>query len=524
MIINEVSRNPGAVHLHSGMSESYGMDPATNMQRPRSISVTGSGWSWSTGTYQYDGAGNIKQIGASESFVYDKVSRLTSGTVLSNGIPLTQAMTYDAFGNILSSTVNGVPRTFAVDPARNRVSGFGYDAAGNQTSWGDGGTTYNYTYNPFNQMQSITAAGINRNFQYTADGERVELRDVVGCGFVTGDGCDRHLFIRDLAGKVLRVYSTESGFWSWEEDYVYRDGKLLATETPTAHRHMHPDHLGSVRRVGRHTTGLAGYLDYYPFGVKAGSSGETTDRMKFTGHERDDQGTSGSEVDDLDYMHARYYNPNIVRFTSVDPGRPRKPGGGQQWNAYAYVQNNPLRFTDPTGKDLYMVFDFRGSGLTSKQQIALALAIRQRYLNAGVKNVYVLSRGGSTIPSRSQLGKHDSLVDVKVAPLDLGKNIYGLTNVFSQKAQVSTKDAPAGQAGMTFLVNVTAHEVGHGSKALTAYDADRADPGSFLHPRPAQPGTLMQTRVPASELSGGLREFSVEDAAALQDRLNEPGQ
>jgi hypothetical protein len=33
-----------------------------------------------TGNYTYDGAGNIESIGSS-TFLYDKVSRLTSGTV-----------------------------------------------------------------------------------------------------------------------------------------------------------------------------------------------------------------------------------------------------------------------------------------------------------------------------------------------------------------------------------------------------------------------------------------------------------
>ncbi|HUO83950.1 MAG TPA: hypothetical protein VM534_02450, partial [Thermoanaerobaculia bacterium] len=34
---------------------------------------------WTTGTYQYDGAGNIKAMG-SDSFGYDRVNRLESAT------------------------------------------------------------------------------------------------------------------------------------------------------------------------------------------------------------------------------------------------------------------------------------------------------------------------------------------------------------------------------------------------------------------------------------------------------------
>ena len=46
----------------------------------------------------------------------------------------------------------------------------------------------------------------------------------------------------------------------------------------------------------------------------------------------------------LDYG-ARYYDPRLSRFLSVDPLASEFPG----WNPYHYVHNNPLRFTDPTG-------------------------------------------------------------------------------------------------------------------------------------------------------------------------------
>jgi uncharacterized protein RhaS with RHS repeats len=52
-------------------------------------------------------------------------------------------------------------------------------------------------------------------------------------------------------------------------------------------------------------------------------------------------------------MHARYYNPQWGRFLSVDPvldvkGAIRKP---QAWNRYSYVMNNPVRYTDPDGRE-----------------------------------------------------------------------------------------------------------------------------------------------------------------------------
>ncbi len=70
-------------------------------------------------------------------------------------------------------------------------------------------------------------------------------------------------------------------------------------------------------------------------------------RAKFTGHERD-LGLTTSDADDIDYMHARFYNGQIARFLSVDPyeGDAFRP---QSLNRYAYVLGSPINLTDPWG-------------------------------------------------------------------------------------------------------------------------------------------------------------------------------
>jgi len=52
-----------------------------------------------------------------------------------------------------------------------------------------------------------------------------------------------------------------------------------------------------------------------------------------------------------DYMHARYYSPNLGRFLSVDPIG-GTVGSSQSWNRYSYVLNNPLSLIDPDGRDI----------------------------------------------------------------------------------------------------------------------------------------------------------------------------
>ena len=53
----------------------------------------------------------------------------------------------------------------------------------------------------------------------------------------------------------------------------------------------------------------------------------------------------------VDYMHARYYSPNLGRFLSVDPIG-GTVGSSQSWNRYSYVLNNPLSLIDPDGRDI----------------------------------------------------------------------------------------------------------------------------------------------------------------------------
>ena len=47
-------------------------------------------------------------------------------------------------------------------------------------------------------------------------------------------------------------------------------------------------------------------------------------------------------------MGGRIYDPALGRFLSPDPNIP-EPGNTQAFNRYAYVHNNPLSFTDPSG-------------------------------------------------------------------------------------------------------------------------------------------------------------------------------
>src|SRR4051812_2611007 len=83
---------------------------------------------WDSGTYEYDGAGNIRKIGA-DTYRYDGAGRLTfatAGTESSTATPDDQqSFSYDRYGNITSITVKTKQQTltegFAVNAATNQL-------------------------------------------------------------------------------------------------------------------------------------------------------------------------------------------------------------------------------------------------------------------------------------------------------------------------------------------------------------------------------------------------------------------
>lgn len=117
--------------------------------------------------------------------------------------------------------------------------------------------------------------------------------------------------------------------------------------------YYHVDRLGSVRAVTSSTGEVVEQHDYYAYGEECTTGVCTANvgvgsgqSLHFTGKERDRE--TG-----LDYFGARYYGSRIGRFTTVDPFLNTQANlvEPQRWNRYAYVTNNPLRFTDPDGRD-----------------------------------------------------------------------------------------------------------------------------------------------------------------------------
>ena len=76
-------------------------------------------------------------------------------------------------------------------------------------------------------------------------------------------------------------------------------------------------------------------------------------------------------AESLDYMHARFFNPQVGRFLSVDPGPSVDMGHPQGWNLYAYVEGNPLRYVDPNGEGLWDAVAGFGNAFASNLSLGL---------------------------------------------------------------------------------------------------------------------------------------------------------
>ncbi|MGA2335886.1 MAG: RHS repeat-associated core domain-containing protein [Terriglobales bacterium] len=122
--------------------------------------------------------------------------------------------------------------------------------------------------------------------------------------------------------------------------------KAIYNSTGLAY-YRHSDWLGSSRLTSTAVTPTSMYSStaYAPFGEQYATSG--TADASFTGQDQD-------TVSTLYDFPARRQSPSQGRWISPDPaGRGAvNLANPQSWNRYAYVLNNPLSFTDPTGRNL----------------------------------------------------------------------------------------------------------------------------------------------------------------------------
>jgi RHS repeat-associated protein len=360
-----LSRDPRVTRVEAARPETSAtvrppsaLAPDTQTLRPQSDATSTL---LTLGPYEYDGSGNVRNVGLVEEYDYDALGRVKRGTAATGH---QQEYEYDAFGNLetITTTVPGqspVVRDLAVDSKTNRLEapsgnegvGASYDAVGRVIASPRGDA---FTYDALDMVTTSSNGIATHVHLYTPNDERIA--SVV---FLGNAKQETNWTIRDTGGAILRRYHESSaGAWTWQQDYIYADGKLLASEGATTQqrRHYFADHLGTPRLITDGYGREVSHHNYYPFGEEIRASAAvdaSTERLRFTGHERDYMTGAAGPEDRLDYMHARYYENAWGRFLSVDPVLNLKANlqNPQRWNRYSYVSNNPINKVDPDGRE-----------------------------------------------------------------------------------------------------------------------------------------------------------------------------
>jgi RHS repeat-associated protein len=169
------------------------------------------------------------------------------------------------------------------------------------------------------------------------------------------------------------------------------------------------DHLGSVTVLAQGGS-VAGATRYLPYGAIRLETGVWPTDRRFTG-QRWEQGLG------LYDYNARFYDPALGRFLQPDPIVP-EPGNPQALNRYAYVYNNPLRYTDPSGH-VPVILVMMGIG-----------AVSGALINYGVQVAANISQNGLTV----QAFTHVNLASIGASALAGavgGATFYGASAVFA---------------------------------------------------------------------------------------------
>jgi RHS repeat-associated protein len=318
--------------------------------------------------YKYDQAGNIDAIidtpGSGERdvqcFTYDHLRRMTdaystsgencASTTVGGIAPYRASYEYDDTGNRLKETIHGatgVTRDYTYPDAgsaqphavqsiteklstgASKLFAYKYDKAGNTTERTEAGSTQKLDWDAEGKLSTVTNAdGKKTSYIYSSGGDRLIRKEP---GFTT-------LY---MPGMELRL-NTTSGVVE-DTRFIALAGGAVAVRTSKGVQFQVSDANGTGQAGVDATTGAITMRRTTPFGGDRGAApaaGAWYGEKGFVGGTKDS--TTG-----LTHLGAREYDPKTGKFISVDPVL--DVTDPQQMNGYAYANNSPVTFTDPSG-------------------------------------------------------------------------------------------------------------------------------------------------------------------------------
>ncbi len=280
-----------------------------------------------------------------QTFTYDNLDRLTSAQASggTNGIYATETYTYTATtGNLYSKA--GVTYTYGDSDHAHAVTSlsngntYGYDSNGNQTSRAISGTAYALSYDADNRLVKVTWS-VSNKMEFTYDGDGNRVKSVLNTSTTT---------------TFVGTYYEVTG--SAITKYYYTDTSRVAMRTSSGVRYIFGDHLGSTSITADiYGTNSIRQL-YKAWGEVRYSSGSLPTKYQFTGQ-------YSETYINLLWYGSRWFDPELGRWIQPDSIVPEYVQGIQAWNRFAYANNNPLAYTDPSGHVAWFVTGAIGAAI-----------------------------------------------------------------------------------------------------------------------------------------------------------------
>jgi len=246
----------------------------------------------------------------------------------------------DGTGTFLAHTddcANAIPNLASGGGSAAGFTGNGgtylYDANGNMTE--DPNKGFTFKYNHLNLIYEAEKDANNKiEWWYTAEGEKLKKT-------VTDE---------NLAAASVQDYVGEYEYTDGNIEAIYHsEGRISASNNNEA-QYFLKDHLGNTRVVFKKVGNQKEIIQeshYYPFGMALSGPWFEAPDVK------NDYLYNGKELNkdlglNLSDYGARFYDPAIGRFTSIDP-KADSPNL-LPYSPYHYTYNNPILYIDPNGE------------------------------------------------------------------------------------------------------------------------------------------------------------------------------
>ncbi len=345
----DANGNRAALIYPNGTRTDYVYNP---LNRLTSLTTLGPSGTVQSYAFTLGPAGNRERIdeqgSVSRIYGYDALYRLTSEQVTGGSLPYTKAFTYDPVGNRQNQTTTGTGAA-SIDytyDTRDRLTSTVILSEAKNLTWDENGNLTSkdaeatYVWDAEDRLTRVTKTdGTIVTHAYDPDGNRIQTQTTTS-GVTTTTN-----FLVDTSGALSHVVAETNATSTLQAVYVRGGDDLLEVQRPagasTTSRFYHSDGIGSIRQLTDETGNVTDSYTYSVFGELLAHTGDDPQPYAFAGEPYDPN--SG-----FSYNRARWMDPRVGRFTSVDPaaGVFTDP---TSLHKYLYAHAEPVRRTDPSG-------------------------------------------------------------------------------------------------------------------------------------------------------------------------------